>query len=308
MPATVALTRVPGYDAARLDPATALVLETSGATVPPGARVLVKPNLVSAANARFCTTHPGVVRAACAWLLDHGARVTVADSPAFGPAGRVARASGLDEALRPLGLRVRTLARPVPLPLSDGTAVGVSRDALEADLVLNAPKLKVHGQMAMSGAVKNLFGCVVGCRKALAHYRLGHEPERFRAMLMDVCLALPRTAHLLDGVQPLHRDGPIKGEPFDLGLLGASLNPVALDAAAYDIFGLGPDAVPLWAEALARGLPGARPEDAAYPLLTPAEFDAAGFTPSPAKDLSFAPMRLLRGRVKSLIAYVRRAG
>jgi len=308
MPATVALTRVPAYDAALLAPATALVLETAGIAVAPGARVLVKPNLVSAANARHCTTHPEVVRAACAWLLDHGARVTVADSPAFGPAARVARASGLEEALLPLGIRVRTLGRPVPLPLSDGTAIGISRDALEADLVLNAPKLKVHGQMAMSGAVKNLFGCVVGCRKALAHYRLGHEPERFRAMLMDICLALPRTAHLLDGVRPLHRDGPIRGVPLDLGLLGASANPVALDAAAYAVFGLAPEAVPLWAEALARDLPGARPEGNAYPLETPAAFNATGFEPSPARELSFDPVRLLRGRVKSLLAYVRRAG
>lgn len=300
----VAIARILEYESTLLDSATALVLEESGFTPTPGQRVLVKPNLVTGGNAHHCTTHPLVVRAACIWLLDHGVRVTVADSPAFGPASYVARASGLAKVLTPLGLKVKTLGRPAPLKLSDGTSIGLSGDALEADTILNVPKLKVHCQMVMSGAVKNMFGCVVGFRKALAHNRLGHNAERFRSMIMDIHKALPRTHHLMDGIHPLHRDGPTKGEPFRLGLLAASGNGIALDTVAYSVIGLVPAQVPLWEEALLRQMDGAHPADIEYPLEKPALFDATGFEMSPVRDLEFDPVRIVRGRVKSLLKHL----
>jgi uncharacterized protein (DUF362 family) len=301
--AAVAMTHVPDYAPARIDAAVARLLETSGLRPAPGTRVLVKPNLVAARNARHCTTHPEVVRAACAYLLDCGARVTVADSPAFGPASQVARASGLAEALAGMGLKVAGLGRPVPLALSCGGTIGLSRHALEAEAILNLPKLKVHCQMVMSGAVKNLFGCVVGFRKACAHHTLGGDREVFASMLLDVYAALPRTHHLTDGVLALHRDGPTGGEPFRLGLLAASANGVALDTAAYAVLGLAPGQVPLWLEAIARNMAGADPCGLDYPLDAPDRFDPAGFALSPARALKFAPLRLLRGRVRSLLKH-----
>ncbi|WP_419785158.1 DUF362 domain-containing protein [Pseudodesulfovibrio sp.] len=304
----VALAFIPDYAAPGLDRSVARVLEAAEISVTPGTRVLVKPNLVHATNAANCTTHPEVVRAACVWLLDHGATVSVADSPGYGPAHRVARASGLEAALRPLGIKINTLGDPVRLSLSDGTGIGVSRHALEADMLLNMPKLKAHGQMVMSGAVKNLFGCVVGCRKALAHSRMGHDPQRFRAIILDVCLALPQAVHLMDGIRVLHKDGPVRGEAFPLGLLGAARNGVALDTAAYSIFGLGPDAMPLWAEASDRQLEGSAPHVIRYPLEAPTSFNTTGFEYAAPKELSFAPLRLLRGRMKSLLAFIKRPG
>ncbi|MBG0790817.1 MAG: DUF362 domain-containing protein [Desulfovibrionaceae bacterium] len=303
MPETVAIARVPEYALLPLLSATGQILEASGLAVRPGERVLVKPNLVNARNARHCTTHPLVVRAACTWLLDHGATVTVADSPAFGPAARVARISGLEEALAGLGLTVGGLGRPVPLALTLGGTIGLSALALEADRILNLPKLKVHCQMTLSGAVKNLFGCVVGCRKAMAHYTLGRSHEIFRSMVMDVYQALPRAHHLMDAVRPMHRDGPINGEPFDLGLLAASENGVALDTSACAVLGIAPGRVPLWAEALARGMAGANPADIGYPLENPTEFDAAGFELSAERALSFRPTRLIRGRIRSFLEH-----
>ena len=300
----VAIARILEYESTLLDSATALVLEESGFAPRTGQRVLVKPNLVAGTNARHSTTNPLVVRAACAWLLDQGALVTVADSPAFGPASYVARVSGLAKTLAPLGLKVRTLGRPVPLTLSDGTTIGMSADALETDAVLNVPKLKVHCQMVMSGAVKNLFGCVVGFRKALAHNRLGRSPERFRAMIMDVHDALPQAHHLMDGIRPLHRDGPTGGVPYEMGLLAASKSAVGLDTLACSIIGLVPAQVPLWEEALLRQRDGAHPADLRYPLEKPALFNGDGFEMAPVRELEFDPVRVVRGRLKSLLKHL----
>nr|WP_321258164.1 DUF362 domain-containing protein [uncultured Pseudodesulfovibrio sp.] len=303
---TVAIDHVHNYDPTLLSSAVDKVLTSSGLIISSGQRVLVKPNLVNGKNARQCTTHPTMVKAACAWLLNHGALVTVADSPALGPAAYVAHNSGLAQAVGQLGLKVTSLKKAVPLALSHGGTIGLSQDALDADLILNMPKLKVHCQMVMTGAVKNLFGCVVGFRKAMAHNRLGHSREIFRAMLMDVYAALPHCHHLMDGIHAMHKDGPINGEPFPLGLLSASANGIALDTAAYTTLGLTPDLIPLWDEALARDIPGANLQDLDFPIAPPTGFDTTGFTMSPERELSFAPSRVIKGRIRSLLKYFKK--
>ena len=269
--------------------------------------MLVKPNLVAPANAQLACTHPRVARAVCAFLLDHRAEVLVGDSPAFGSAAQVARICGLAAALKPLGLKITSLGRPQAVRLSGGGRIGVSRLALSAELILNLPRLKAHSQLRVTGAVKNLFGCVVGFRKALAHMRLGPTEGRFESMLVDVLGSLPRTVSLMDAIYPMHQTGPIYGRPFHLGLLAASSNPVALDTAVYGILGLSPAAVPLWLECLGRRLPGSRPEELLYPLEQPKSFDAAGFMlPERLKPMEFRPLRFVRGRLASLRDLLRR--
>ena len=298
----VALLRQDAYDRAALQDAVERLFTASGVDFARGERVLVKPNLVSRTNAALSCTHPEVVRAVCAHLLDCGAHPWVADSPAFGSAGRVAQACGLTRALKGLGLAVTSLGRPVPLALSGGGRIGVSRQALEAGRIISVARLKAHGQFRVTASVKNLFGCVCGCRKALAHMRLGERPGAMESMVLDVFAALPPVAGVADGIMAMHRGGPVHGEGFALGLLGASPDPVALDVALFRLLGLSPQDVPLWAEALRRGLPGADPAVAGFPLHGPQDFDAAGFVTRPELEpMRFEPLRFVRGRVKSLL-------
>jgi uncharacterized protein (DUF362 family) len=281
--------------------AVARLLCACGLAFSRGERVLLKPNLVSRANAGLCCTHPEVVRALCVLALESGARPLVADSPAFGSAAGVARACGLDRAVAELGLKVATLGRPTALALSDGGSIGVSRQALEADQIVSVAKLKAHGQFRATGATKNLFGCVCGCRKALAHMRLGARPGGMESMVLDVAAALPPTFAVADAIVCMHKGGPVHGEAFALGLLGASPVPLALDAALFGLLGLVPGDVPLWRLAAERGLPGADPADGAFPLSRPEAFDARDFVIAAELDpMRFEPLRFVRGRLKSL--------
>jgi uncharacterized protein (DUF362 family) len=298
----VALLRQASYDRPAMMEAVERVLTACGLDFARGERVLVKPNLVSKCNAALSCTHPEVVRAVCTHLLDCGAKPMVADSPAFGNAGRVAAACGLAEALRDLGLRVATLDRPTPLALSDGGSIGLSRRALEADRILSVARLKAHGQFRITASTKNLFGAVCGCRKALAHVRLGDLPGRMERLVLDVRRALPPAIGLVDGVVAMHRGGPVHGEAYALGLLGCSPDTLALDAALYGLLGLGPTDVPLWAEAFIQGLPGADPRAARFVLAEPQSFDATGFEVAAGLDpMRFEPLRFVRGRIRSLL-------
>lgn len=263
-----------------------------------GARLLIKPNFVSLRNARLCCTHAAIVAAAARHCVERGARVTVGDSPAFGSAQAIAAAIGLPEMLRPLGVQVKTLGRGTGMR-SGTVRVPVSADALEADIILNLPKFKAHSQMRFSGAVKNLFGCVTGVSKAWLHAAHGDKGERFSAMICGLMDVLPPVVSLLDGVEAMHRTGPIVGDPYPLGFLGASANPVALDTAAGMVLDAGPEAFPVWQRCLAAGLPGAEPGELRFPRLGPGDFDAAGFIlPRTLKPESFRPDVLLRSLVK----------
>ena len=282
----------------------------------PGARVLVKPNLLLAKP--LACTSPGVVAAVCAWLLDHGAKVRVADSPGFGRACSVARAVGLEAALRPLGLAVEEVgpAVPVPLPLegeaalkaglqAGGSRFHVTRLAMESDVIVSVPRVKAHAQMLATLSVKNCFGCVRGLHKAVAHAREGRDPRFFADCLAALWAALPPVAAVADGITAMHVTGPSNGKPFALGLLGASASAVALDEALYAVLGLAPQDVPLGAALCRRKACGsaAAGTQAAFPLRAPADFSSAGFElPAELSHTSFHPARFVQSCFRRIFA------
>ena len=293
LPVPVALTGCADYSEDAVRTAVRAALDASGWRVGAGSRVLVKPNLLRAQS--LACTNPRVVAEACSWIMEQGAKVVVADSPGFGSAVSVAAAVGLNEALRPLGLKVQDFDRPVPVPvpLPDGRSWGVARLALECDGILSVPKVKAHSQMRLSLAIKNLFGCVCGLRKAMAHTIQGNRPGVFEDCLAALCAALPPVAGLADGITAMHVTGPSGGQPYALGCVGASACAVALDTALYDVIGVTPKVVPVWSALVRRGLPQAVSENLVYPLRLPEDFPGRDFVlPLRLMDVSFSPHRL----------------
>ena len=160
--AAVALQRFSPADSGAVAQALPLLLDRAGLASSfslCSAHVLVKPNLLTATP--LACTSPVVVAAVCRWLLDQGARVRVGDSPGFGTATAVARQTGVEEALRPLGLRVESLAdpRPLELPLRRGGPVsfGVARVALESDVIFSLPRVKAHSDILIIGYGRSLL-------------------------------------------------------------------------------------------------------------------------------------------------------
>lgn len=266
-----------------------------------GAKVLVKPNLLKADSSGLCCTHPIVVEAVCESLLEYGCEVTVGDSPAFGSALSVARSIGLYERLQRLNVPLITLDSPVCVKFESGSSIGISRSALECDVLLNVPRMKAHTQMRATFAVKNLFGCVSGVRKAIAHSTHGDKANSFRELLVDVALTLPTSVSVVDGITCMHKTGPSGGAPYSLGLIGAAGDPVSLDTALYTVLGCSVDEMPLWKELQRKNIPGAFEEQLEYVLETPQAFDAQGFIlPFELTPETFHPVRLLQSSLKRL--------
>ncbi len=297
----VALQRCASYSRPLLEKICADALEAAGWKPEFGCRLLIKPNLLRAQADGLCCTHPEVVRAAVIYAQACGARVTVGDSPAFGSAVRVADSIGLLEALKGLDAPVVTLDSPVSCILPSGIGIGIARLALESDVLLNLPRVKAHSQMRLTLAVKNLFGCVSGVNKAIAHTKHGDRGNRFESMIVELDEMLPPTAALVDGITCMHRTGPSGGDPYSLGLIGASTSCIALDTALYSVLQLQAEDLPLWAELQRRSALGAFAADLMFPLLKPEDFEAADFEiPHQLKPVSFRPATLLRSLARRI--------
>ena len=299
---SVAFFRILEYESTIMDTAVDLIMDECGFKVPPGAKVLVKPNLVSSKN-RLACTHPNVTLALCRYLKDCGAEITVADSPGYGSAAQVSKAIDMTSGLQRLGLKIKTLGRPTPLKLSFGETIGISRDALETDMIINVPKFKAHGQFLVTGAVKNLFGTVVGFRKAYAHTRFGENPGWMEKMVIEVNKALPVWFNLMDAIYPMHVTGPISGKPYAMNLLAGSTNQFALDTSLYMLLGLSPKRVLLWRESARQKIFGYHPEHIKYVIEPPDDFDTTDFIlPDKLSPMEFEPVRFVKGRIKSLLS------
>ena len=85
-------------------------------------------------------------------------------------------------------------------------------------------------------AVKNMFGTIPGFRKGEFH-KLHPKPGEFAEMLVRLfSLVTPRLS-IVDAVVAMEGNGPSSGDPYDLGLLVAGADSVAVDAVAAGIVG-----------------------------------------------------------------------
>jgi uncharacterized protein (DUF362 family) len=118
------------------------------------------------------------------------------------------------------------------------------KEAMDADVVINLPKLKSHMQLTLTMGVKNLFGCVPGKMKAWWHMEAGKDEHRFGEMLVETARAIAPDLTILDGIIGHEGNGPSGGEPRQLNILGASSDVFALDRAIVEILNVDPALVP----------------------------------------------------------------
>jgi len=227
--------------------------------IPRGSKVLIKPNLLTAATAEQAVSpHPAVVRALVELCRDAGAAsTTIGDSPGFGTAQKVAAKCGILDTARELGVEVVNFADSITVPAPAGfhnRSFSIARDIAEAGVVINLAKFKTHAMMTMTLAVKNLFGAFVGKQKAQWHLQSGRSQDHFARMLVELAYTVRPAISVLDAVIGMEGNGPNSGTPRKLGFLAASRDMVSLDRVACAITGVAPDKVYIFKAAQNMGL------------------------------------------------------
>jgi uncharacterized protein (DUF362 family)/Pyruvate/2-oxoacid:ferredoxin oxidoreductase delta subunit len=245
--ATVALERCGSYEPGVVLASVKRAVDALGGIgsfVRAGQKVLLKPNLLWAAEPpRAVNTHPAIVEAVIRLVKQAEGLPRIGDSPGLASAAHVAQKAGIAEVADQHNVPLVPFDEPVTVPPADGQLfrqIEIARAVVEADVLISLPKVKTHGQMLLTLAVKNLFGCVVGRRKAQWHLRVGRDHELFARLLVEVCRASRPAIHIADAVVAMEGNGPSGGEPVELGFVAASADPVALDSVVGRILGVEP--------------------------------------------------------------------
>ena len=124
-------------------------------------------------------------------------------------------------------------------------SVGISSVALDADVIINLPKFKAHQQLVATFAVKNMFGCVSGKRKALWHFTKGHNQDEFCELLIDIYKYLNPAVTIIDAVTAMDSRGPIRGRARPLGWLIGGTDPIACETICAKMVNIVPENVPI---------------------------------------------------------------
>jgi len=256
-------------------------------SVHPGTKVVVKVNLITLMKPeKAATTHPALLSALVEYLRGNGAQVVIGDSPG-GPFQKtyldsVYHATGMTEvahagALLNDDFSVKTADYPEAVSAKQFEYTGYLD---KADLIINFCKLKTHGMMTMSCAVKNMFGVVPGLTKPAYHYQYP-DYDAFANMLIDLNAYFHPAINLVDAVVGMEGNGPTAGTPRLIGAVLASESPYALDLVCAKLIGLTKDDVPTLQAAYRRGLAPECAEKVTVlgdmkPFLVPDFKDAAG--------------------------------
>ncbi|MFQ6044145.1 MAG: DUF362 domain-containing protein [Candidatus Poribacteria bacterium] len=244
----VAIVKCPDYIQSHVDEAVDKILDLLGGIdkfVQKNDSVLIKPNLLLAATPEAAvTTHPAVIRRLIERVIEVGGKPVVGDSPAFGATEKIAEQAGIAEVAREFGVEVIDLNKYARIPGKPGQSLRtfkLARAVLDSDVVINAPKLKVHQQMQLSGAIKNSFGCAPGKLKTRLHFYRGEDKLTFANMILEYYQLVNPQLTIVDGIIAMERLGPHGGDCYPLGILTGGVDCAAMDRVHCEIIGMPAD-------------------------------------------------------------------
>ena len=221
-------------------------------------KLLLKPNLLAKTPVeKACTTHPAVFGGVAKYLLAHGyTHLSYGDSPGHGDPHGNAKECGIAAVAETLGIPAADFSGGTRTPYAGGKVANefiLANAVLEADGIVNICKMKTHMLERITGAQKNLFGCVFGLNKGASHVKFPNSVE-FAKMLADLNCMLPARLHVMDGIVAMEGNGPQSGTPKQMGVILASTDPIALDTVFASLVYLDPTFVPTNVIGGARGV------------------------------------------------------
>ncbi len=200
------------------------------------ARIFLKPNLNANMNALTGnTTDLRIISALIECLKSMGyGNITIGEGTNSGYyRNNISVISRLkvDKLAEYYGVKIIDLnySEPAYVNFENGVKAAVARDVIDADFLINLPKLKTHFEAGMSVCLKNLMGCLVGQEnKKKTHKSLAKN-------ILNINKLIKPHLHLVDGIIAMEGLGPTRGVPKNTGLIIAGTDPVLIDLACAKI-------------------------------------------------------------------------
>jgi uncharacterized protein (DUF362 family)/ferredoxin-like protein FixX len=222
-----------------------------------GKKVVIKPNILGPSPpGKAITTHPSLIRCLVKSLRKRGAFCLVGDNPGlsgYAANEHCARVSGIFDAADGCFVNFAQETIRIDVRSRHIKKLVVSRAIVEADLIINVPKFKTHLQTRVTGAVKNMFGILVGAEKARVHLSAA-RPEDFSEALVDIYQIRIPDLTIMDAVVGMEGNGPSSNDLRPIGKILAGPNGVAVDGLMAAMMGVSPNKVDTLRIAFQRGL------------------------------------------------------
>jgi uncharacterized protein (DUF362 family) len=245
--------------------AIALAVGSIDSIIKAGETVLIKPNLAfQAPPESFSVVDPRVIEAVVSYLKENSKakEVWVGDNPSLGQhVGRARPAfemAGMRAAAERGGAdRVIFFDEEELVEVEiEGAQLyrraKVYKPLLDADRVINLPKMKTHLAGIVTLGIKNWQGIIPNVHPS------GHQQDVHRLDLGQKCADLLRVRQadltLVDAVIAMEGQGPHAGTPVEMNLLIAGRQTVAVDAVAAYVMGFETIEVPAIRIAATEGL------------------------------------------------------
>ncbi len=228
--------------------------------VKPGDNILLKINILTIKKVeQAATTHPAFIEAVAREFLDFGCNVYVADSPG-GPfvkamLKRVYKAAGITELENKVNVTLNYDTSKKVVFVEEAVRykkMEICNYLDNMDHIISMSKMKTHGYMRLTGAVKNMFGVIPGITKAELHARFP-ELLDFADMLIDICDYIKPTLSFMDGIIAMEGEGPGSGTPKKMNTVLVSKNPHHLDYVAATLMKIEPTSIPTIHQGIERG-------------------------------------------------------
>ncbi|MBM6762008.1 DUF362 domain-containing protein [Megamonas hypermegale] len=218
-----------------------------------GDKVLIKPNLLTAAlPQKAVTTHPEVVRSVIKAVKKLGAKPFVADSPGVSNVKKTAEKTGILQVCQEEKTPFIFWEKSKIYPCREGKFVKhfeLADTISDFDKIISVAKMKTHVFMGVTGAVKNLFGCIVGTNKARFHLRMQKHAD-FAHVMVDLYYTVKPTLNIIDGISGMEGQGPMSGDIVNPKLVIVSEDGFAADLVMADKMGFNAENMPIAAAAI----------------------------------------------------------
>ncbi|MCL6451298.1 MAG: DUF362 domain-containing protein [Acetobacteraceae bacterium] len=219
----------------------------------PGDRVVIKPNILFPVAIKWgICTDPRVIEALIMVIRERvkPVQVFVAENAAMNSSTMASfDAAGITQAARRAGAVLipleHTSVVEVEIPKAKywvGDNPKVFRALLDADVVINVPKMKTHFQTCnVTLGLKNWNGILPfgPGRDCCQQQQQGHMVEMDQKFA-DLYRAVKPSLTVVDGIIGMEGQGPFAGELVDMNLIIAGTDTVAVDAVAATIMGFDP--------------------------------------------------------------------
>ncbi len=249
---TLSLRRCDGYVLPELKNSIRQSLDDIGGLqnfVKKGQKVMLKPNLFSiAAAGTNAATHPVFIQAVIELLHEIGAEVVIGEMICGDTGNKKALIRHLGSVIKGKDVKLSDFQSGnfTALKVKDHLLVEevhYANNFLNADVRINLPKFKTHMHTAITGAVKNCFGCMRHEQRIDLHKRF--QKEDFSKTVLDVYKNSAFDLTIMDAIDCLEGDdGPAHGPISKLGYVATGEDAVAIDSVISTVAGMDPMNIP----------------------------------------------------------------